>query len=43
MIKITEKQRIILEALAYFKFLTTHQLKLIFNDSNSSGINQAIR
>jgi len=41
--RLTEKQLVILEALARFKFLTTKQLQIIFNAKNTSAINTAIR
>ena len=41
--KLTEKQRIILEALARFKYLTTKQLQMILHSNNRGSINSAIR
>lgn len=41
--KLTEKERVILEALARFKYLTTKQLQRIFHDCCRSTINRAIR
>lgn len=41
--KLTEKQIVILEALARFKYLTSQQLQLIFQNKSASAINTAIR
>jgi len=41
--KLTERQILILEALARFKFLTTNNLQLIFSKKSNSYINSAIR
>lgn len=41
--RLTEKQIIILEALARFKYLTSQQLQIIFNSKTTSAINTAIR
>ena len=41
--KLTEKQLVILEAVAWFKYLTTKQLQMIFFDKNRSAINSALR
>ena len=41
--RLTEKQIVILEALARFKFLTVNHLKVIFNAKSESAINTAIR
>ena len=40
---LTETQRVILEALARFKYLTSQQLQLIMNLQTTSSINTAIR
>jgi len=40
--KLTERQILILEALARFKFLTTNNLQLIFSKKSNSYINSAI-
>lgn len=40
--KLTERQILILEALARFKFLTTNHLQLIFSKKSNSYINSAI-
>lgn len=42
-LKIVEKQIVILEALARFKYLTSKQLQLIFNSQSCSYINATIR
>ncbi|MCP4414796.1 MAG: hypothetical protein GY808_19735 [Gammaproteobacteria bacterium] len=41
--KLSEKQLIILEALARFKYLTSQQLQQIFGKKSCSYINSAIR
>ena len=41
--RLTEKQIIILEALARFKYLTSQQLQIIFTSKSTSSINTAIR
>ena len=41
--KLTERQILILEALARFKFLTTKQLQLIFSKNSISYINKSIQ
>jgi len=41
--KLSEKQLIILEALARFKYLTSHQLQELFNMKSCSYINAAIK
>jgi selenocysteine lyase/cysteine desulfurase len=41
--RLTEKQIIILEALARFKYLTSKQLQIIFTSKSTSAINTAIR
>ncbi len=41
--KLTDRQVIILKALAHFKFLTSKQLKQIFHGLSLSAINHNIR
>jgi hypothetical protein len=41
--RLTEKQLVILEALARFKYLTSKQLQIIFNARTTGTINTAIR